>query len=463
VDGLSAIELIMTKISRRDFLILTSRASALAFMPWPKSLPGNPAARQQLPSVSVAEGTNEDTPAQILQTALQGLGGLERFIKTGQTVAIKPNATWAYPPKTASSTDPDFLTAVIQAVQAAGAGRIIVMDHCSIEPGADDALRINGIGQLVKDLGIDYVFPDRFNAPASTYTKIDLPQGKANQSIRVIKAAVEADVRINLAVAKTHNVAKFSMCLKHMMGFLQQPGLLHSNLEQGIADLSTPSSMQAQLHILEAIRVRIPFGSFPTCAGPETDITNPLMVARRNKVIAGVDPVLVDAFGCVDLFDIQPQDLTHVLRASESGCGDMDVDAALADGRIRRFKVGAPVMDATAAATITTNNSAASPATPNSAVTPVLSKPTAIILPPSEPVVKPVGSSGLSGENCSPTERIISLKPLLNLTLIPAAAAITGVGLAILTRMRRKLPGKNAQSGDLPEKPGTATEDRHHD
>ena len=105
--------------------------------------------------------------------------------------------------------------------------------------------------------------------------------------------------------------------------------------------------MQAQLHILEAIRVRIPYGSFPTCAGPETDLTNPQVVARRNKVIAGIDPVLIDAFGCVDLFNIQPEELTHVLRASESGCGDLDVEAALADGRIRKFTVGAPLLEAT--------------------------------------------------------------------------------------------------------------------
>jgi len=122
------------------------------------------------------------------------------------------------------------------------------------------------------------------------------------------------------------------------MGFLQQPGLLHTNLEQGIADISTPSAVQAQLHILEAIRVRIPHGMYPTCAGPETDITDPQVVSRRNTVIAGIDPVLIDAYGCINFFDIQPQELTHLLRAHESGCGDLDVDAALADNRIRLLR-----------------------------------------------------------------------------------------------------------------------------
>jgi len=36
----------------------------------------------------------------MLKTALEGLGGLQRFIKPGQVVAIKPNATWAFRPHT---------------------------------------------------------------------------------------------------------------------------------------------------------------------------------------------------------------------------------------------------------------------------------------------------------------------------------------------------------------------------
>ena len=434
-------------LSRRDFLIGCTRVAALVFNPWFKPQSSNAATKQEFPSVSVAEGTGEDTPARILHTALTGLGGMERFVKPGQTVAIKPNATWAYPPKTASSTDPDFLTAVIQAVQDAGAGRIIVMDHCSIEPGADEALRVSGIGQVVKNMGVERVFPDRYNAPKSTYTKIDLPYGRANQSIRVIKAAVEADVRINLAVAKVHSVTKFTMCLKHMMGFLQQPGLLHANLEQGIADLSTPSAVQAQLHILEAIRVRVPYGNYRVCAGPETDITNPNVVARRNIVIAGVDPVLIDAYGCIHLFDIQPQELTHLLRAYESGYGDMDVEAALADGRIRRFKVGAPLLDNQPLPDSTAGVTPQSPAL----------KPTAIYSPASEPAVQSVVSSPPAAS------QVITFDPLLNITLIPAAAILTGIGLAILNRMRRKLPKDHLETGNQQTGQGDSISDEGHE
>ncbi len=397
------------------------------------------------PRVCVAQGSNEDTPDQLLRTALDGLGGMGRFVKPGQTVAIKPNATWAYPPHTASSSDPEFLTAVIQAVREAGAGRIIVMDHCSIEPGASQSVPISGIGKVVKTMGVEWVFPDRYEAPPSTYTKIDLPYGRANQKIGVIKAAVEADVRINLAVPKSHNVAQLSMCLKHMMGFLQQPGLLHANLEQGIADLNMPSPVQAQLHLLEAIRVRMPHGSYQVCAGPETDLTHPEIVARRNMVIAGVDPVLIDAYGCINLFDRRPEELLYVLTANETGCGDIDVEAALADGRIQLFKVGAAALPS-----VTAPEPAA--ATPAAAPQAALPKPTAV-----EPAQTAVAAP-VSQINASASNQVVTFGPLLNLALIPVAAILTGAGLLILNRLRRQLPHLPPQSGP-PEGGGQSSSD----
>ncbi len=296
----------MDRITRRRFL----KDAALAAAALPAGLsqgfsPSRTAAAIG-PDVSVARGTNDDTPEAMLRTALAGLGGIERFVKPGQVVAIKPNATWAFRPHTSSATDPEILKALIQIVKAAGAKRIIVMDHCSIDPGTAEAIRVNGIGKVVEEMGVEKVFPDRFNAAQSVYTKIDIPAGKDFPRLGVIKAATEVDVRINLALAKSHNVTKMSMCMKHMMGFLEVPQNLHTSIEQGIADINQPSPVQAQLHILEAIRVRWPYPNGQrVCAGPETDLTYPNVIKRMNTVVAGVDPVLVDAYGCINFFNYQ--------------------------------------------------------------------------------------------------------------------------------------------------------------
>jgi uncharacterized protein (DUF362 family) len=214
------------RISRREFIAKLAAATVLFGLAGRVSLleAGSGVAQAaDLPDVAVGKGTKNDSASAILQTTLDGLGGIGRFVKPGQTVAIKPNATWAYPPHTASSTDPDLLRALIQMVQDAGAKRIIVMDHCAIDPGTEESLRVSGIGAVVDSMGVEQVFPDRWHAPQETYTQIDLPSGKKYQSIGVIKAAVEADVRINMAVAKSHNVTKLTLSLKHMMGFLEEP------------------------------------------------------------------------------------------------------------------------------------------------------------------------------------------------------------------------------------------------
>ena len=203
------------RMTRREFFAISSKgliaAELLRMFP---PLAAAPIHGQSFPLAVAASGTNEDTPGAILKTALEGLGGIERFVQPGMTVAIKPNATWAYPPHTASSSDPDVLRALIGMVRQAGASRIIVMDHCSIEPGTAEAIRISGISKVVKEEGVEGLFPDRTNAPLKTYTRIDIPSGKAFQNIGVIKAAVEADLRINLALAKTHNVTKMTMTFK---------------------------------------------------------------------------------------------------------------------------------------------------------------------------------------------------------------------------------------------------------
>lgn len=434
----------MRSLNRREFLAWAGKSLLAAGL-----LPRlyftrdflNKLAADPYPLAAVAEGTNEDTPAAILKTALQGIGGIERFVQPGMKVAVKVNATWPYPPHTASSSDPDLIRAMIGLVRDAGAAHILVFDHCSIEPGTADALRVSGIGKLIKEEGVEGIFPDRNNAPLSTYTTIDLPDGKAYQKMSVIKAAVDADVRINMALAKTHNVTKVTMCLKHMMGFLRSPGLLHSSLEQGIADLSTASPMKAELHILEALRVRLPYGNYRVCAGPETDTTNPKVVKRVDQVVAGTDPVLIDAYGCMNYFDMTPEEIPYLIKAFEAGDGVLDVEAAMRDGRLKVFKAGQPVTAPTeTAAPTSTSIPAAGANQPTRATSTLAPDGTATPLPTEIPAasnVAPVGLEANTGDAaCSAT--VVDARPFLNLALIPAAGVVAGVGLAAAGLRSRK-------------------------
>lgn len=433
----------MPRMTRRQFLGWMAKGAAGAGML--RLLPGLPqssaevARAQSFPLAAAAQGTETDIPKAILTSALDALGGLGRFVQPGMRVAIKPNATWAYPPGTASSSDPELLRALIQMVKDAGAGSIIVMDHCSIDPGTAEAIRVSGIGNIVKEEDVEGLFPDRNNAHRSTYAAIELPNGKAYQKMNVMAEAVRADVRINLGLAKSHNVTKVTMTLKHMMGFLQQPGLLHAQLEQGIADLSTPSALQAQLHILEALRVRLPYGSYRVCAGPETELTNPNVVQRRNQVIAGTDPVLIDSYGCTAFFDMLPDELPYILRAVESGVGSADIQAALEDGRFQMVNVGAALPTANSPTPTLTTIPAESPQ-PAAGLTLGTSTP----FPTATPLSVGGGLDAVgiqAANNAACAQPVVDARPILNLALIPAAGVVVGAGMVAATRVRRKPNG----------------------
>ena len=452
----------MRKITRREFLIrsasLTAACEASRYLAWARS-----ASADAWPAVAVAKGRNTDSAADILKTALDGIGGIGRFVKPGQTVAIKPNATWAYPPGTASSTEPDVLAALILLVREAGAKRIIVMDRSTLWATAE-ALQVSGLGKVVDGLAVEKLFPEGYLAPAHLCTAVDFPNAKVAdfRRIPILKAAVESDVRINMAVAKSHLVTKFTMCLKHMMGFMQQPNALHVNLEQGIADLNTESAVQAHLHILEAIRVRLPVGAARQAGGDDNEITNPRRVKRFNQILAGTDPVLIDAYGCINYFAVKPQELAHVKFAAAAGVGEMDVEKATTAGRLRIFDLGQPTPTPTPTMTASPTHAPTTTitTTPTMGPTPTPTRvPTNTPLPTPEPVATRAAAAVKVDGRSAPTNAAANPASFLSGALLPAAAVVIGAGVVVRQRLDRKTThGPDAGTSDAPEEAGDAGE-----
>jgi len=395
-----------------------------------------------LPLAVAAQGLDQHTPAEILKTVLAQLGGISRFVKPGQVVAIKPNATWAFAPHTASSTDPDLLRALIELVKEAGASRIIVMDHCSIEPGTTPALKANLLGTIVEATGVEGLFPDRYLAPKGTYTTIELPEAKIFKKIGVIKAAVDADVRINMGVAKSHSVTRMTLALKHMMGFLESPSGLHTNLHKGIADINTNSPMKADLHILEALLIRTAYGDYVTCGGPETIESNPYVIKRKNQIIAGVDPVLVDAYACSTFYNVKPAEFAHLKNAADWGVGDLELEAAKTSGKFKIVNVGeVSLVEPAATSTPAPTTAATQEITSVSKQTPT--RPQGIPLAENAEPVVVTSNVTAATQTCS---TVVNPNDLLNKALIPASVVMVGAGV-IATR---KKPKAEPPSDEIP-------------
>ena len=91
--------------------------------------PGKPARhlqsrRQQHPPWSFRVAAD---PAEITRRAIAALGGIERFVKPGANVIVKPNICNAYHgPEYASTTNPNVVAAIVALCLGAGAQRVRV-------------------------------------------------------------------------------------------------------------------------------------------------------------------------------------------------------------------------------------------------------------------------------------------------------------------------------------------------
>jgi len=144
------------------------------------------------------------------------------------------------------------------------------------------------------------------------YVKFSIPQGKVLTSDDVIREILEADVLINVPIAKVHGGAVITAAMKNWMGAVWNRQYWHqAGLQQCIADFST--ALRADLIILDANRVLLTNG--PKGPGQTKDV---------GEVVAAFDPVATDAYAAT-LLGLRPQDVPHVELAYQAGVGEMDL------------------------------------------------------------------------------------------------------------------------------------------
>ncbi len=430
----------MTLVSRRAF----NKGLAASIMAMygtaylPRQVWAEAATALGFPSVAAVSGTNADAAEAYLRTALESLGGMGRFVKPGQSVAIKVNVTWDAPPSTASNTDPELLRAMIKLVREAGASRVIVTDHViGSETSASVTLPLSGIGKVLDETKVEKAVMAGVDETDDKYLTIDAPKSKIvdGKQFSVIKAAAQADVRINMAVAKSHIVTPVTMTLKHMMGLMRYPGYLHAaGLDQGIADINTAEAIHCNLHLLEAFRVRLTGAAWGWGNESQADPRDPgkqKVVKRFNQILVGTDPVLIDSYGANVFFKgykPEAKGILHILRASQMGLGEMDVDKAAADGRLQRFQAG----QAVAAPTVTPTAASLAPGEPTAA--PAKVPPT---MAPA-PTFAPQGNGGASTGTSGTSDVVLNYVPAMSGAMVPVVAIVAALGLVVRQRLETR-------------------------
>jgi len=259
------------------------------------------------PYLAVARG---ESPKLIVQTALKALGGIERFVKPGNDVIIKPNICTAYHSyEYAATTNPEVVAALIELCLGAGARRVRVMDR-PFGGIARVAYTRSGIGPAVSAAGGETEIMTEMK-----YREVEIPQGRDIGKWTVYGDVLDADVLINVPIAKDHSQARLTLGMKNLMGVIHNRNLFHINLAQRIADLSTV--VRPSLTVVDAVRILVDHGP---SSGSLDD------VRLTNTVIASHDIVAADAYAAT-LFGLTGADIPATRIGAEMGLGTLDLSS----------------------------------------------------------------------------------------------------------------------------------------
>jgi uncharacterized protein (DUF362 family) len=226
--------------------------------------------------VFVGKGTAEE----VLPKILKKMGGIERFVKPGSRVMIKPNMGFANPPDWATTTSPEAVRAMAKLCLDAGAKRVIVCDNTLREPEA--CKEKTGIGAAVSDLKGVVVFLPKQD---SMFIKKSDQRAKTLLSTDVVKQVYETDCIISLPCAKSHAAGGVSFNMKGLMGLVKDRGTFHRDIDLHAAVPELLYYIKPHLCIVDGTRALIDNGP----AGPGK-------VTELKTFVGGIDPVAVDSF-----------------------------------------------------------------------------------------------------------------------------------------------------------------------
>ena len=249
-------------------------------------------------------------PEQLVRRALASFGGMQAFVPAGARVVVKPNICNAYNSyEYASTTNPWVVGSLVRMCLEAGAASVTVFDY-PFGGTAENAYQRSGIREQVEAAG------GRMEVMNSLkFIPVSIPNALVLNNTNAYKDALEADVLINVPIAKQHGSTLLTLGMKNLMGLVQNRNTLHAiGLGRSIADLA--SLFRPELTVMDAVRIL-------TANGPTGgDLAD---VYKLDTLIVSPDIVAVDSF-TTGLFGLAPGDIEYIRQAASAGLGRSDLE-----------------------------------------------------------------------------------------------------------------------------------------
>jgi len=254
-----------------------------------------------MPNVAIVKGQDA------VETTVNALKLIEAEVEHAlaesgkKQILIKPNYINSKHPSTGITTDSRVIEGVVKFLKTGNLTSNVVIGEGSGFADTFQAFKIAGVDAVADRWGAKLVDLNK-----DEFVEAQVPNPLSLKKIRVAKTALDSAI-ISVPKLKPHRIATVTLSLKNMMGALASKGSMHrgTNLSENIADLA--SVLTPSLAVIDGI---IAGEGHETSGDP----------VPMNLVIAGTDPVAVDAVGAT-VMEIAPEDVKHLLLAEKKGLG----------------------------------------------------------------------------------------------------------------------------------------------
>ena len=300
-----------TVLAGLGIIALSSKSAKKAFAQNTQGI--KPRAKKSQPNLDCdLSAVSGSDPELITRRAIDLLGGMSRFVKRGDIVALKPNISWNLAPQYAANTNPAVVAAIVKMCLESGAKSVKVFDNTLND--RKSSYENSGIMAAARGAGANVFYLDSFRFAPAKFEN----QRAILQDFAFSKDALDCDVLISAPVAKHHGQAQLSLGLKNLIGLMGNGrGQIHWNLDEGICELN--EFFKPDLYVIDANAVL-------TAHGPRGG--NLSDVVKKNTVAASADGVLADAYSAKTFFNRDPQSIPYISLAAKRGLGKINLAAA---------------------------------------------------------------------------------------------------------------------------------------
>lgn len=221
-------------------------------------------------------------------------------------IGIKPNLVSPSTADWGATTHPQIVAGIIEYLQECGYTNVVMLEGSWVGDKTEEAARVCGYLEL----------SEKYQVPF-----LDMQKEKGVQTdcagvlLNICKAALDVDFLINVPVLKGHCQTRITCALKNLKGLIpnSEKRRFHAmGLHKPIAHLN--AGIRQDFIVTDNICGDLDFedGGHPV---------------EMNRILAGCDPVLMDAYVC-QMMHYEAEDVPYLKMAEELNVGCADISKA---------------------------------------------------------------------------------------------------------------------------------------